>query len=373
VAGGHPRPRILLARPDHLGDVLLTLPAIALLHRALPHARISVLVSTAVAAVPRHCPDVDATYTAPFPPLAAWPDPPGWLETVRREAARLRGRFDLAMLPRPDDPVAGALVAAAGIPVRLGYACPRTAPFLTVALPAPPRRHVASLACDLVRAAAQYFGGPLAPDSALDTSRYFVPTPADEAEAATALAQVRARCGPQPILIHPAAGWPLKSWPLARWAALAARLRDRYGVCPLVVCGPDAHEIEAAIISMSAGAACGLGEALSLGALAAVQRQARLVVGIDSGPLHLAALLGAPVISLFGPADPLEFRPWCPPERYRIVRVPLACSPCGTLMDPPCGATRDPACMTGITIDAVLAAVQDLLNTQTFLPIAVKE
>jgi ADP-heptose:LPS heptosyltransferase len=203
--------------------------------------------------------------------------------------------------------------------------------------------------------------------------RYFVPTPADEVEAATALAQVHARCGPQPILIHPAAGWPLKSWPLTRWATLAARLRDRYGVCPLVVCGPDARDIEAAIIGTSAGAACGLGQALSLGALAAVQRHARLVIGIDSGPLHLAALLSAPVISLFGPADPLEFRPWCPPDRYRIVRVPLACSPCGTLMDPPCGATRDPACMTGITVDEVLAAVQDLLNMQILLPAGVKE
>ena len=373
MAGGQTPPRILLARPDHLGDVLLTLPAIALLRRALPHAQISVLVSAAVAAVPRHCPDVDATYTAPFSPLAAWPDPPGWPAIVARTAAKLRGQFDLAILPRPDDPVTGALVAAAGIPVRLGYACPRTTPFLTVALPAPPRRHVAALACDLVPVAADCFGVRRPPELGMPTPRYFVPTPADEAEAAMALVHVRARCGPQPILIHPAAGWPIKSWPPARWVALAARLRARYGVCPLVVCGPDARETEAAIIAMSAGAACGLGEALSLGALAAVQQQARLVVGIDSGPLHLAALLGTPVISLFGPADPLEFRPWCPPDRYRVVRVPLACSPCGTLMDPPCGASRDPACMTGITVDAALAAVQDLLNTQTFLPIAVKE
>lgn len=373
MAGEQPRPRILLARPDHLGDVLLTLPAIALLRRALPHAQISVLVSGEVATVPRHCPDVDATYTAPFPPLVAWPDPPGWPETVAREAAHLRGRFDLAILPRPDDPVTGALVAAAGIPVRLGYACPRTAPFLTVALPAPPRRHVASLACDLVPAAAHCFGERRPPDAEMPAPRYFVPTAADEAEAATALAQVRDKCGPHPILIHPAAGWPLKSWPLARWATLAARLRACYGVCPLVVCGPDARDIESAIVAQSAGSVCRLAEALSLGALAAVQQQAGIVIGIDSGPLHLAALLGALVVSLFGPADPLEFRPWCPPERYRIVRVPLACSPCGTLMDPPCGATHDPSCMTGIAVEAVLAAVQDLLNAQTCLPLGMKE
>jgi ADP-heptose:LPS heptosyltransferase len=372
VAGEPAAPRILLARPDHLGDMLLTLPALALLRRALPQARITALVSPAVAAVPQHCPDLDATCTAPFPPLTSWPAPPGWPETADRVAATLRGRFDLAILPRPDDPVTGALLAAAGIPVRLGYACPRTAPFLTVALPAPPRRHVAALACDLVRAAAHTLGARWPADSAMPAPRYFVPTPADEAEAATALAQVRARCGPHPILIHPAAGWPLKNWPPARWAALAAGLRARYGVAPLVVCGPDVREIESAILDLSMGAACGLGHALSLGALAAVQQQARLVVGIDSGPVHLAALLGTPVISLFGPADPREFRPWCPPDRYRIVRVPLACSPCGTLMDPPCGATRDPACMTGITVEAVLAAVGEL-STQTRLPAGVKE
>jgi ADP-heptose:LPS heptosyltransferase len=86
------------------------------------------------------------------------------------------------------------------------------------------------------------------------------------------------------------------------------------------------------------------------------------VIATDSGALHLAAAVEAPVIGLYGPADPLEFGPWCPPERRRIVRVQLPCSPCRTLVDPPCGATREPACVTDITVDAVLAAIAELLG-----------
>src|SRR5262249_19039230 len=61
------RPRILFSRPDHVGDVLLTLPAVAALRRALPDARIGFLVPPSAAAIPQRCADVDVTYTAPFP------------------------------------------------------------------------------------------------------------------------------------------------------------------------------------------------------------------------------------------------------------------------------------------------------------------
>ena len=81
----------------------------------------------------------------------------------------------------------------------------------------------------------------------------------------------------------------------------------------------------------------------------------------DSGAVHLAAAVGARVVALFGPGDPVMFAPLCPPERRRIVRVGLPCSPCGTLEHPPCGATIEPDCVTGITVDAVLHAAADLM------------
>jgi ADP-heptose:LPS heptosyltransferase len=102
---------------------------------------------------------------------------------------------------------------------------------------------------------------------------------------------------------------------------------------------------------------------LSLGALAAVHRQARLVVTTDSGALHVAAAMGAPAVGLFGPGDPFRFAPLAPPDRVRIVRTEVPCSPCGTLEDPPCGAVVEPACVRAIGVASVLRAAAELLRS----------
>jgi ADP-heptose:LPS heptosyltransferase len=354
--------RILLARPDHLGDVLLTLPAVMALRSALPGTHIGFLVADGVAPLPRHCPAVDATITAPFPPLSAWPDPAGWADVVAEEAPALRGRFDLAILPRPDDPMSGALVAAADVPIRLGYATPRTRPYLTVALPPPGRRHVAATAADLALAAAEHLGAPVRADAG--GAPCFVPTADDEGEASSALgASLRDGKG-GPIVLHPGSGWPIKNWSTPRWGRLAATIARRYGTSPLVTGGPSERMLVRAVVDASGGRARGLAGILSLGGLAALFRRARLVIATDSGPLHLAAMVGAPVVGLYGPADPIEFGPWCPERRRRIVRVQLACSPCRTLEDPPCGEPVEPRCVREICVEAVLEAAADLLGAR---------
>ncbi len=353
---------ILIARPDHLGDLLLTLPAISALRRALPDAQITFLVPAGLEAVPAHCPDVDQTYAAAFPPLLAPLDRSGWDRRAVGEASALRGHFDLVLLPRPDDPWSGALVGAAAIPVRLGYAAPRTRPYLTAALPVPAHRHVARVALDLAAVAAALLGAPDAVDAGAWRPVRFVPTPADQAEARAVLATTPA--GDAPIVLHPGSGWPLKDWSADRWGVLARALARRYHAPVLVVGTAREGAFVAAVVTASGGDACGVAGRLSLGGLAAFQRRARLVVATDSGALHLAAAVGTPVVGLYGPADPAEFGPWCPPERQRIVRVPLPCSPCRTLVDPPCGATREPACVATITVDAVLAAAADFLDAR---------
>ena len=371
------RARVLLARPDHLGDVLLTLPAVAALRRALPRAHISYLVASEAGAVPGLCPAVDETYTLSFPPPTAPPDPPGWAELVAREARAMRGRFDVALLPRLADPWSGALAMAAGIPIRLGYAHPYTRPFLTAALPMPEPRHVVVLALDLVTTAVEYLGAPGAGStvgrardvgaearerSGLAPTACLAPTKAEEAEATAVLSSRATVVGTSPLVLHPGSGWPLKNWPARRWGELASALQRRYGVAPFVVGGPRERELVHSVVEASERRAAGLAGRLSLGGLAALHRRARLVIATDSGPLHLAAMAGAPVVGLYGPADPVEFGPWCPSSRQRVVRVQLPCSPCRTLVGPPCGATTEPACVTGIEVEAVLAAAADLLD-----------
>ena len=352
-------PRILLARLDHLGDVLLTLPAATALRRALPAAEISVLAPAGVVEVARRCPDVDATHAVPAPVLTVPFEASGWRRVAEREGAALRGRFDLALLPRPDDPWTGPLVAAAGIPVRLGYDMPRTRPYLTAALPVPGGCHVVTFALQLAAMATRCLGAP----GTVDTRALLrlVSTADDEAEASEVLASVPYDQD-APVVLHPGSGWPLKNWPPGRWGELAAALRQRYGVAPLVTGSAAEEELVRAVVAASGRRAVGLAGRLSLGGLIALLRRVRLLIATDGGPLHLAAAVGTPVVGLYGPADPVMYRPWCPPERRRVVRVQLPCSPCGTLLDPPCGAATEPACVTGITLDAVLTAADELLT-----------
>ena len=350
-------PRILFIRPDHLGDVLLTLPAVAALRRALPSARLTYAVPVAAGDVPRHCPQLDETLTLPFPrPGSRGAAAIGWAETARTEAAKLAQRFDAALVVRPDDPWSGELVAAARIPIRIGFDMPRTRPYLTDVLPVPHNQHVSADGFDLADALLAHLGVRARTSRVVEAC--FVTTPAEESEAAAVLAGVGS--DPRPIVLHPGSGWPLKNWPARRWRRLAAELARTFATTPVVAGSAEERALVADVASGTG--AIELAGCLSLGALAAVHRRARLVVATDSGALHLAAAMGAPVVGLFGPADPALFAPLSAPERTRVVRVGLPCSPCGTLEQPPCGATVAPACVASIGVEAVLRAAMAVVR-----------
>jgi ADP-heptose:LPS heptosyltransferase len=352
--------RLLFVRPDHLGDVLLTLPAAALVREVLPAARVTYLVGPAGEDVARHCPHVDEVLVAPFPPPDAHFDAGEWAGTVAREAARLDGRFDVALVLRPDDPWSGTLVAAADIPIRLGYDLPRTRPFLTHPRPYPNRRHAALLATDLAAVALDQRGiTPPAP-SDVSLAGCFRVSAAEEAEARAGVDG--AGIGESPIVLHPGSGWPVKNWPSRRWGEVAAALAARYDTAPVVVGGKREGDLVERVVQASGGRAVTPGRPLSLGGLAALHRSARLVIATDSGPLHLAAMMGAPVVGLYGPADPLVFAPLAGTAGRRVLWAGLACSPCGRLHDPPCGVVHEPACVTAVSVAAVLTAAGELLS-----------
>ena len=357
-----PSPSVLFIRPDHLGDVLLTLPAVAALRHVLPEAQLTYAVPPATVSVPQHCAYLDAVLALPFPPPGRGAGTAGWSETVRGEAGKLADAFDAALVLRPDDPWSGELVAAAGIPIRLGFDMPRTRPFLTDVLPVPGNAHVATHAFALADALLARLGVDAR------TPRVFHPgfavSEEEEHEAEAVLRDVHA--DERPIVLHPGSGWPLKNWPARRWREVAAELATRFER-GLIVAG--SGEEQALVREVAAGTpAIALAGRLSLGALAAVHRRARLVVATDSGALHLAAAMGAPVVGLFGPADADMFAPLCPVERRRIVRVALACSPCGTLEHPPCGAAIEPECIAAISVDAVVTAAEELLRDEAAAP-----
>ncbi|MDQ3891203.1 MAG: hypothetical protein M3312_11735 [Actinomycetota bacterium] len=307
-------------------------------------------------AAARRCPHLDDTLDVPFPSVrAGGSNGPAWRSVARTEAARLAGAFDAAIVPRPDDPWSGELVSAASIPVRVGFDMPRTRPWLTDVLAVPRDQHVALDGFELADALLDRLGVRARTERVLAPS--FVPVREDEEEAERVLTAVGA--DREGIVLHPGSGWPLKNWPVRKWRELVLELAASFGTRPLVA----GTAAEAPLVRAVAAAtpAVDLGGRLSLGALAAVHRSARLVVTTDSGALHLAAAMHAPVVGLFGPGDPRLFAPLASPRRVRVVRVGLPCSPCGTLEHPPCGAVAAPECMTGIAVDDVVRAAAELL------------
>ena len=113
------------------------------------------------------------------------------------------------------------------------------------------------------------------------------------------------------VVLNPGAAWPNKRWPPERFGALAAALRDRTGLRSLVTWGPAETDLATAVVNASGGSAS-LAPATSVSDLAVLMREAALVVSGDTGPLHIAAAMGTPLVGLYGPTWPERNGPWEP-------------------------------------------------------------
>jgi lipopolysaccharide heptosyltransferase I len=133
-----------------------------------------------------------------------------------------------------------------------------------------------------------------------------------EASAET-LAVIHQAGNKQYVVLNPGAAWPNKCWPPERFAALAAALRERTGLRSLITWGPSERELGDRIVAASSGAAL-LAPATTVSDVAVLVRDAALVVSGDTGPLHIAAAMGTPLVGLFGPTWPERNGPWDPSD-----------------------------------------------------------
>ncbi len=350
--------RILLIRPDHLGDLLLAIPAIQRARALAPDSAISLLVGPWNLEAAQHIAGVDDVATLDFPWFNRTAKRAPWLPYAQlmREAARFsRQEYDMAVVLRHDFAWGAALAARAGIPQRVGYALPECAPFLTTALPYRPR-HEAAQALQLVDAALdgsqdEVSGAAFAPG--------FVVTPEEAAFAETWLAQHSVT---RPLIaLHPGAGAAVKLWRPERFAAVAERLCTDHGATVVLTGtrseGPLINAVRAGIrgsqpLDLVGG---------SLGRLAAVLRRCDLALGVDSGVMHLAAAVGTPTVRLYGPVSTERFGPWGPPDRHLVVKAPLPCVPCDRLDFSPEELQLHP-CVRAIEVEQVLIAADKLLS-----------
>ena len=357
--------RILLVRPDHLGDVLWLTPALRALREHLPEASIAVAVGPWSTAILAGNTDLDHLLTIDFPGFERRPkrSPVAPYRLLAAEARRLRlWGFDAALVLRDDHWWGGLLAASAGIPRRIGYGQPDVAPFLTDRLPLPGHEHTAignlRLVDALVRAAG---GAPLlddAPPRRTDFPLVFNPGDAAEGLAEALLAPLADGEGPI-VAIHPSAGVPVKLWDEGRLAAVADRLIGEIGARVVLTGGPGDEVLTGAVAGrMTQGQPLDLTGRTDIATLVALYRRCALVLGPDSGALHLAVAAGAPTVHLYGPADPVKFGPWGDPARQRVVHAGMRCARCGDL-----GAARPrgAACMLAIGVEEVVAAARATL------------
>ena len=355
-------PRILLIRPDHLGDLLLATPAATVLLDALPGARVDWLVGPWSAEMARRAGGPGNVMTLEFPGFNR--QPKGTLlepyRLLAREASRLRERrYDAALVLRPDHWWGAMLAAAAGIPRRFGFSVAECQPFLTDTLPVP-TGHAVRANQDLARLAALRFGGTLAGHRKILAPQF--PVSDEDAVWAASRTTCSGGAGRPLVAIHPGTGAPVKNWLPERWADVARTLTETHNARLVLTGGPGERTLVDTIAAgLDRPPETLVGET-TVGQLAALFARCHLVIGGDSGPLHLAAAVGTPTVRLYGPTDTREFGPWPPDDSQAALVAGLPCQPCRDLVAPPCGARETPACRRSLEPAAVVAAATRLLG-----------
>jgi len=154
-------------------------------------------------------------------------------------------------------------------------------------------------------------------------------------------------------ILNPGAGWGAKRWPAERYGEVARRLAVA-GICPLVNYGPGEEELFRAVLAASGGRARPTKGTIT--GLIALTRRARVFIGGDTGPLHLAAALGIPVVAIYGPTDPARNGPYG--TRNVVLRSAASFTTHKRHAQPDEGLLE-------IEADAVAAATFDLLSETT--------
>jgi len=156
------------------------------------------------------------------------------------------------------------------------------------------------------------------------------------------------------VAVNPVAFWETKLWEDQKFAELCDRITGELGI-GVFLTGSEAGSLERIRGGMKR-AAVNLGGRTTLKELACLYRRAALVVTTDSGPMHLAAAMGTPVVALFGPTDPARTGPYG--SGHCVIRRDLPCSPC---LKKRC-ETRE--CMREIEVGEVFEAVREMLTNR---------
>ncbi len=336
--------RILVVKPCCLGDGLMSTPAIAAVSERYPGATIDVATGAWTRPAFESNPRIRRIVSSDPILGGRAPSPIDALRFVRRLA---RGQYDLALVMERSLIVA-ALVAASRIRRRVGFDSGGRGLPHTDRVPVPPIAHEADLYLRLARAA-----------GAAGTPRpmEFAVPPHASAVMAQALRD-RGIEGPYAVL-HPGGGTNpgmhllTKRWPADRFAEIARRL-VQCDLIPVVAWSEhDRDAADAVLAACPAARSCGpLADIASLGALAA---RARLYLGNDTGPSHVATAVGVATFVIFGPSDERRYGPWRPEGSAAAPAVAIAEPPLAMADPAPAWLSRS---TLAVSVDRVWGAIE---------------
>ena len=345
--------RILVVRTDRLGDVILTLPVLPILRHRYPRAYIAMLTGRYAGEIVEGNPYCDELLSY---------DDGGTLTPFRTLLRTIRGkRFDAAVVVHPT-PRLAALAFRAGIPVRIGtgyrfysmlfnrrvYTHRKTA-----------ERHEAEYNLELLRP----LDCSVTPDTPLDFT-ITIPNEADLAAGAL-LAETGGEAPGRLALIHPGSGGSAREWPAESFGRLAAHLAGKFSMRVLVTGVAAEQATVDAVVRHAEGSATGVAGRLRVKELAALIRRAAVFIANSTGPLHIAAALGTPVLAFYPQIPVMGPRRWGPSTtkaRVLVPRKPPDCAECTGRAGSPC------ACMASISVDEAAAAAARLLESATMNP-----
>src|SRR5262245_5475691 len=336
-------PALLVVQTSFLGDVVLTTPLFAALRRRLAPRRLAVLVRPEAAPLVEGHPDVDAVLIDDKRAGDAG------LGGIARVARRLRGEaFDVVVSPHRSFRTA-LVLAAAGIPRRVGFADSHGAFLFHERVTRDRRQHDVERNLTLLEPFGATVGLP----------RLHVPVhPAAVARAGDLIPEGR---GPL-VGLAPGSVWATKRWHPDGFAGVARAMRDE-GARVVVLGAPGEQAIAEDVVRRAGGGATVLAGRTDLATLVAVIDRLALLVANDSAPMHLACARDTPVVAVFCATTPaLGYGPWGP--RSAVVQADLACRPCSRHGTGRCPrGTED--CMRLVTAGAVVAAARTLLSART--------
>jgi lipopolysaccharide heptosyltransferase I len=328
---------ILLIKPSSLGDIVHAMPTCAAIRRAYPNARLTWLVKREWAGLVERIDGVDRV----------WPVEStltGWLSQV--PLLRTEG-FDLVV------DLQGLFRSAAigwfsKSPLLVGFANGREGSpwFYSRRVPVPQSE---MHAVDRYLLVAEAVG---ARESGTPEFQFRIPN-RDHEEIDRLLSRSGVTPGTSWVAMNVSARWPTKRWPAASFAEVADRLQQERIGTVVMIGGPEERADVAAVSAMMKMASINLAGATTVGLLPALLSKASVLITNDSGPMHVAAAVGTPIVALFGPTSAVRTGPYGMGHHVLTGKVP--CSPCFSRT---CHNALPLECLRTVLPEQVLAAVR---------------